>query len=163
MSILIIRNSNFYKTTAGSIAVGREFKNEQQFLWQFRTGTDLDAWNTISLVIYDGYLIYNKWDSEYELTYGTFYNWLQQNEINGYDEFYYIHNPLYEYLTNKCKRNRSFDKSGDTSVAKRYDEKATYDTLNNSTISRNGRIKADNPEGVTQDYATYYTIFRKNR
>ena len=162
MSILIIRDSDFYKTTAGSIAVGREFNNEQQFLWQFRTGTDLDARNTISLAIYNGYLIYNKWDSEYELTYGTFYNWLQQNEINGFDKLYYIYNPLYEYLS-KCQKNRSFSKNGNASVAKRYDEKATYDTLNNSTISRNGRIKVDNPEGVTQDYATYYTIFRKNR
>lgn len=124
MSILIIGNTDFYKAAGKPIGVGKEFKNEQQFLWQFRTGTNLDAQNKISLVIYNDWIIYNKWDSEYELTYGTFYNWLQQNEINGYDSLYFIHNPLCEYLIKKCKKiqpsnNRS---SSIDDIIKKLDE-----------------------------------------
>ena len=243
LSILIIGDNDVYKTRTGhSIGIGTRYETEQQLLQQFQTCTDVEKRKKLSLVIYHEHIIYNKWDSQYELTFGMLCDWfLEIDKKNGFYD--YIRTPLMQYLSSRYsvintileiqenKRLRIFSDLGfwneytdpgefikyvhdSCSLGQRsipvkdvfthkvllveldgtiifnaltdgsITEADLYDFFVNgewsSTSSYRGiktdsgalytqsydvsnnfnRKMKDDPNGVTQDYATYYTIFR---
>ncbi len=246
LSILIIGDNDIYNTGTGqSIGIGTIYETEQKLLQQFQTCTDLEKRKKLSLVIYQENIIYNKWDSKYELTFGMLCDWfLKIDKKNGFYD--YIRTPLMQYLRSlysvintiqeiqENKRLRIFSGrgfwdeytgpgefikyvhdycslvQGSISVKEVFSEKVLlveldgtiiFNALTDGSITEgdlydffvNGewsgtnsyrsiktdssalynqsydtpnsfnRKMVDNPNGVTQDYATYYTIFRRRK
>lgn len=123
-----------------------EYKDAEDFLWHCQNTVDINRKEKIALVIYQANLIYNMWDFEcrnYPLTYEKLYDWLQLMKRQGRNEKEYIrHSTLLSYL-------EKLPNSMYTAIQSQKNSAPIHETMDD--------------KGVTSEYATYYTLFRRGR
>lgn len=154
MSLLVFEKKDMGIEHSMTSPKGARYENISDYFRKYDTGA-INKDECIALVIWDDYnIIFNCWDSRYELTYKIFYDWLKdcENMPEKDSAHYCVYNRLYLYLKAHCPPIQT--EVSQEALANNMDRsKVPYSDI--PTKSEYHRT------GVTKDYATYFTLFRR--